>query len=237
VARIFRAVRYRLRLRQADVASRARVSKATVWRIEHGRLEEVSLPVLLRVSAALEIRLEVIARWRGGELDRLLSSAHAAFAESVVALLAADGWLARPEVSFSSYGERGVVDLLAWHAATRTLLVIELKTEIVDVGELLGTFDRKRRLAPRIAADFEWRPAITGAAVLVVDTRTNRRRVAGHEQTFRAALADDTRAFRRWLAHPAGTLAALAFLTDPRHASLRQAPASPKRIRRPAVRP
>lgn len=35
-----------------------------------------------------------------------------------------------PEVSFSIYGQRGVIDILAWHAATRSLLVIELKTEM-----------------------------------------------------------------------------------------------------------
>ena len=50
-------------------------------------------------------------------------------------------------------GERGVIDILAWHAATRTLLVIELKTEIVDINELMGTVDRKRRLAATVARE------------------------------------------------------------------------------------
>jgi hypothetical protein len=61
-----------------------------------------------------------------------------------------------PEVSFSIFGERGVIDVLAWHAATRTILVIELKTVIADVNELIGNVDRKRRLAPRVAAERGW---------------------------------------------------------------------------------
>ena len=43
-----------------------------------------------------------------------------------------------PEVSFSIYGERGVIDILAWHPGRRALLIIELKTDIVDVNELVG---------------------------------------------------------------------------------------------------
>ena len=53
-------------------------------------------------------------------------------------------WMLAPEVSFSVYGERGVIDILAWHPGRRALLVIELKTDLVDMNELLGTFDRKR---------------------------------------------------------------------------------------------
>ncbi len=50
------------------------------------------------------------------------------------------------------------IDLLAWHAPTRTLLVIEIKTELVDVGDLLSVMDRKVRLAPEIGAGRRWRP-------------------------------------------------------------------------------
>ncbi len=51
-------------------------------------------------------------------------------------------WLAQPEVSFAIYGERGVIDILAFHPRSRALLVIELKTGIVDVQALIGTVDR-----------------------------------------------------------------------------------------------
>ena len=61
----------------------------------------------------------------------MLAARHAALAEAVVADLVARGWAVRPEVTFSSWGERGSIDLLAYHPALR-LLVIDLKTELVD---------------------------------------------------------------------------------------------------------
>jgi transcriptional regulator with XRE-family HTH domain len=232
LGRIVRAVRIRLRLRQVDVARRAGVSAAVVSRIERGRLREVSLAALESVATALDIRLEIVARWRGGDLDRMVNAKHAALAEAAIAWLRKQaGWEIRPEVSFSLGGERGVVDLLAWHAATRTLLVIELKTDIVDVGELLGTFDRKRRLAWRIAATLDWRPSVVGAAVVITEGRTNRRRVAAHALTLRAALPDDGRRLRAWLAAPAGPSAALTFLPDHRATSGRRGSANPRRVR------
>ncbi|MEA2632936.1 MAG: hypothetical protein QOE66_3155, partial [Chloroflexota bacterium] len=68
------------------------------------------------------------------------------------------GWILAPEVSFAIYGERRVIDILAWHPGRRALLLIELKTELVDMNELLGTLDRKRRLARRIAQERGWDP-------------------------------------------------------------------------------
>jgi transcriptional regulator with XRE-family HTH domain len=98
VGRVVRGVRHRLRLRQSDVAGRAGVSAPIVSRIERGRIEQVSLPALLAVANALEIRLDVIARWRGGDLDRMLNAKHAALAEDVTAwLLQGPGWEVRPE--------------------------------------------------------------------------------------------------------------------------------------------
>ena len=114
------------------------------------------------------------------------------------------GWTIVPEVSFSIYGERGVIDILAWHAATRCLLVIELKTLIVDVQALVGDVDRKRRLARRIARERGWDAASVSSWVIVVRDATNERRVAAHRTMLRAALPTDGRAMRGWLLSPEG---------------------------------
>ena len=70
-----RAVRLRKGWRQADVAAAARVSIATVSRVERGSLEPISVGMLLRVAAAMQIRIDWTPRWRGGELDRMLMQA------------------------------------------------------------------------------------------------------------------------------------------------------------------
>ena len=162
----------------------------------------------------------------------MLNAKHGALAESVTAwLLDWPGWEVRPEVSFNFDGERGAVDLVAWHAATRTVLLIELKTDIVDVGELVRTFDRKRRLAGRIAASCGWRAEQAGCAVIVREGRTNRRRVTQHALTLGASRPDDVRRLRAWLAAPAGRLAALAFLPDHHQTAARQSSATLRRVR------
>ena len=114
-----------------------------------------------------------------------------------------------PEVSFSIYGERGVIDILAWHESTRSLLVIELKTAIADVNELLGTADRKRRLAAQIARDRGWDPTTVSQWLIVADTRTNRRRLDAHMTAIRNAFPAGTWAIRRWLRRPDGEIAAV----------------------------
>jgi hypothetical protein len=51
------------------------------------------------------------------------------------------------------------------------LLVIELKTEIVEVSGLLGSMDRRRRLAPKIAARLGWEAVAVSTWVVVADSR------------------------------------------------------------------
>lgn len=204
-----RAARVRRRWRQEDLAAAAGVSRATTSRIERGLVDEIAIGIMRRVAAALEIRVELLPRSRSGDLDRLVNGRHAALAEAVVRWFASfPGWTVRPEVSFAHFGERGVIDLLAWHAATRTLLVIELKTDIVDVGELIATLGRKVRLAPVAAAPLGWEPRTVASGLVVADSTANRQRVRAFEATFRAAYPADGRTLRRWLANPGSILAA-----------------------------
>lgn len=194
-----------------EVARLARVSQATVSRIERGHIGPLSTEALRAVCAVVDIRLDLVARWRAGDLDRLLNARHSALHESVArAFRLTPGWVVKPEVSFSIYGERGVVDLVAWHREREALCVIELKTAIADVNELVGIVDRKRRLATRIVADFGWRPASVSVWVIVGEGRTNRRRIQAHGAMLRAAFPADGRSVRGWLSRPVGPIAALS---------------------------
>jgi hypothetical protein len=123
------------------------------------------------------------------------------------------GWSVEPEVSFAHYGERGIVDQLAWHAACRHILIVELKTEFVDVNELLGTLDRKRRLIHQIAASRGWEPALVSVWLIVCDTRTNRRHAAEHRTLLRSRFRLDGRQLRPFLANPTEATTGLAFWT------------------------
>src|SRR5665811_1227526 len=161
IGRGARAIRIRSRLRQSDVGARARVAQ-----IERGNLDGVRIGQLRAVVVALRADLDIILRWNGTDLDRLLNAAHSAMHELVVGILTATGWEVVPERSFSIWGERGVVDLVAWLAPSRTLLIVELKTEIVDVQRLIGTVDRYRRLAPQVVRDLGWEPVTVGLSLI-----------------------------------------------------------------------
>lgn len=209
---VIRAVRKRRGLAQADLARLAGVSRATVSLVERGHCERLSLATLKRVAAAMEVKTELLARWRGGELDRLLSRRHSLLAESFAAfVLAHAGWIVEAEATFSIYGERGAIDQLAWHESTAHLLVVELKTALVDINEMLGTLDRKRRLARSIATERGWRPALVSVWLIVEDTHTNRRRAAEHRVVLSTRLSVDGRRLRSFLLNPSQAASGLAF--------------------------
>lgn len=207
-----RMLRQRLAWRQVDLATKTSVSISTISRIERGHIGTLSFDTFRRVAAALDLRVEHLARWRAGDLDRLLNARHSRFYEIVARILPRrfPGWSLTPEVSFSVFGERGVIDIVCWHAASRALLVIELKTDIADVNELIGTFDRKVRLAWRIADERGWDPLVVSGWVIVSPGRTNRARIAAHGAVLRAAFPTDGRGIAAWLRRPLGKVSALS---------------------------
>jgi hypothetical protein len=206
------------------------MSTSTYSEIERGHF--VSLPRLRAAAATLEVRIDLLARWRGGDLDRLVGGRHSAMAERVAGFVARGGWEVHPEVSFNHFGERGAIDLVGWNAGQAALLIVELKTELVDVGELLATADRRRRLVPHIAKERGWAPRHVGTWLVIADSRTNRRHVASHRAVLRAAFPEDGRAVRGWLAEPIRAQAALWFLTDDDQRRTGRGAAPTKRVSR-----
>jgi transcriptional regulator with XRE-family HTH domain len=211
-----RVIRIKRGWRQLDLADRCGLSPSTISRIERGHPGTFSLNAIRAVASALDVRVDLMPRWRAGDLDRLLNAKHSALHEIVAQWLGkqAPDWILAPEVSFAIRGERGVIDIIAWHPGRQALLVIELKTDIADVTELIGTLDRKRRLAREIVADRGWRPRTVSAWVIVAPGRTNRARVAAHRSVLRAAFPIDGRSMPGWLTDPVGSVSALSIWTD-----------------------
>jgi hypothetical protein len=157
--------------------------------------------------------VDVYVRWRGGDLDRLLNARHAAMHERVASLWAMlPAWAAVPEATFSVYGERGVVDWVAWHAETGTLLLVELKTQLVDLNVLLATTNRRVRLASKIVEPYGWHPRQISTWLILEEGRTNRRHVANHAAVLRSAFPDDGRTMQGWLRRPTRPIRCLSFL-------------------------
>lgn len=209
---LIREMRLKRGLRQSDLATMTGVAQTTISLVERGHWDHLSVETLERVSSALDIRVDVVGRWRGGDADRLLNRRHSELAAAVASfVVSSPGWTIFPEVSFSIYGERGVIDLFCWHAEARHLLIIEIKTEFVDVNELLGTLDRKARLARTVAHERDLDPYLVRVWLIVSDTPTNRRHAKQHAVLLDARFKLDGRSFAALLRNPVAVTTGLAF--------------------------
>jgi transcriptional regulator with XRE-family HTH domain len=213
IGNTFRVIRVELRLRQADVAERSGVSQQTVSDVECGRFGTLSVDTFCRIAATLDADVSLAPHWRGPRLDRIRDQRHAFLQNKTVELLSQLGWQVSTERSFNRYGDRGSVDILGWQPESRTLLIVEIKSEITSLEETLRVLDVKRRVVP-IVARAEWgMDSSHVAAVLVMpDASTHRDLVRRHSALIKAALPKHGWDVRHWLAEPSGSLSGLMFL-------------------------
>lgn len=190
------------------------MSRALVARIERGHADRVAVHTLVRVAAAAGASISLRLLWHGEGLDRLLDAAHAGLVEWLVRWLEIHGWTSATEVSFNVDRERGSMDILAFHPATGSLLVTEVKSVVPDVQATLHGIDRKARVARSVARERGWKVTSVSRLLVVPDDRTSRRRVAAHQATFESALPARTVAVKRWLRAPAGEIKGVLFVSD-----------------------
>ncbi len=151
--------------------------------------------------------------WQRQEIDRLLDADHSALAAIWTDRLEKHGWIVRSEVSFNRYGDRGRIDLLAYHPVERVLLVIEIKTLLVDAQALLGSLDVKTRVVPFLAREMGWQPRHVVPAIVMVDGTTQRRHLAALGPLFsRYSLRG--REAAAWLRRPSGIPTGLLIFTE-----------------------
>jgi hypothetical protein len=119
------------------------------------------------------------------------------------------------------------------------LVVVEVKTSIVDVQDLVATLDRKARIVPTLLAkERGWRARAVARVVVVRDGTTERDTVRRHAATFDAAFPARTREVTRWLAQPEGVISGLWFVRfttpggGPRGARVRMGIAGRETVRR-----
>jgi DNA-binding XRE family transcriptional regulator len=211
---MLRVVRRRCRLTQAELAARAGVSQQTVSVLERGHFDGATLRLIKQVVAPLGVTVGLVLGWKGPELDRLVDARHARLVQAVVSRLGSD-WRPVVEYSFNHYGDRGSVDVMAWHAGARALLLVEVKSELVGLEALMRSMDVKVRVVPgAIARERGWHANSVGSVLVLPDEATARRAVDRMAPVFGVALPARTVAVRRWLREPSGPVRGIWFLAD-----------------------
>jgi transcriptional regulator with XRE-family HTH domain len=189
VGTMVRTLRTTIGWSQRELGRRATVSQSMVCVVERGGLHDLTFSTASTLLSAMGARLvvEVDAPYLG-DRERQRDPAHARLGAHVVTRLRRAGWQTRVEVEVGGDRSRGWIDLLAFHPVSRLLLVIELKTEIHDLGQIersLGWYEREAWAAARRLG---WRPTREMGCLLLLATEANDVRVATNRASIEAGF-------------------------------------------------
>jgi transcriptional regulator with XRE-family HTH domain len=173
---------------QRRLAVASGCSQSEIARIERAALPNLTIRRAVRVLRALGIdpQLELLAP-RLVE-PRLRDAAHARCVGAVARRLARAGFLVATEVEVGSGRWRGFIDILAIHPEGRLLLVIEVKTEVLDLGAVdrqLGAYVEAAWAAARSRG---WRPRGATGLLLLLATDEVDRMLGEHRPLMDAAF-------------------------------------------------
>lgn len=183
LGRAIRALRTAMGWSQADLARRARMSQPTVSAVERGRVGDVTFETAWRLLAALGARASLaIDPPYLGDRTRQADAAHARCTSHVGRRLERAGWLVAREVEVGGGRSRGWVDVLACHPRTGLVLVVEVKTELRDLGQIersLGWYEREAWVSARRLG---WRPRRVAGVLLLLATEANEDRLRSNRE-------------------------------------------------------
>jgi transcriptional regulator with XRE-family HTH domain len=189
---------------QAELGRRARVSQSLVSRIENARRPDLTFVDAARVLEAMGARLTLTVAapfLADRELQR--DPVHARCTSYVAVRLQRAGWLTAEEVEIGGDRSRGWIDVLAFHPQHGLLLVIEVKTEVRDLGAIerqLGWYERGGWTAAR---RLSWRPARVLGCLLLLATEMNEARIGDNRAAFDAGFPIRATVLRQIMANEA----------------------------------
>lgn len=188
---------------------------------------------LRRVFAVLDARWEPTVSWRGGELDRLLDQQHANIVTEVVRRLRRLDWEV-VEATYSEWGERGSIDVIAARRRERALLIVEVRSDLTSAELTLRKADEKDRIGRGVVGPERvgFKPLIVGRLLVLPATTSARSRTAGLSDVLDVPFPARGATVRRWLRHPAGDLGGILFVPDTNGGGGTRGPIVRKRVRR-----
>lgn len=184
-----RSLRTALAVSQQQLARRIGRSQAFVSLVERGRYRSLTVAdgdrLCQALGGTLVLGVEAPLVLGGG---RQRDAAHAPCLGHVARRLTAAGWLVEREVEIGDPRRPGWIDILAFHPGANIVLVVEVKTELRDLGELerqIGWYEREAMSASRRLG---WYPDLAVGCVFLLATEANERRLRENGLSLAAAF-------------------------------------------------
>jgi transcriptional regulator with XRE-family HTH domain len=184
-AQEFRAARRSTGLSQEAVARASDISRATIGRLELGRLTHLSIVRAAELAAVVGLDLSLRAY---PDLTPVREAGQLRLLERM-RLRLGPAWIWRYEVLLGISGDRRAWDAQVRHTGTGVVIVIEAVSRLTDVQEVLRRIARKRLdgQAARVV-------------LLLAETRTNAEVTSSTDSLLRSAFPVSSRAALRALA-------------------------------------
>lgn len=161
------------------------MSQAMVCAVENGRVDDLTFARAQRMLEAMGARLVIsVEAPYLGDRERQRDLVHARCSAHVAARLRRSGWTVATEVEIGGDRSRGWIDVLAYHASLAWLLVIEVKTEVRDLGAIERALGWYVREAMDAARRFGWRPEHSLGCLLLLATEANDLRARSNREAF-----------------------------------------------------
>lgn len=160
---------------QSELSRAAGVSTGMVAKVESGAAN-VTVDLAGRLLSALGVTIDLRPSMPFAS-PRQRDAVHSQCAAYVQRRLEATGWLVAREVEIVHGRSHGWIDVLAFNPTTPELLVIEVKTEIHDIGRIERTLAWYGRQALIAATKLGWRARSARPWLILLATEENESRL------------------------------------------------------------
>src|SRR5688572_10454874 len=155
-ARLCRETRVSLDITQEELAIAIGLSRSHIAGIETGKVNP-SLDVVARIGEVLGLDLQLVGTPPIVIDPPSFGVVHSRCSGYVGRRFRQGGWLVVRETEVVHGRSHGWIDLLAFHPGTQTLVIVEIKTRLDDLGAIERQLAWYERSARDIAARSGWR--------------------------------------------------------------------------------
>ena len=203
-----------LDITQAELAVAVGVSRAHIASIESGRANP-SLDLAWSIAERLGVDLQLLTP-PPLVLDRRRSDlVHARCSAYVERRMHAAGWLTAREVEVMEGRTHGWIDLLAFHPSSKLLVVVEIKTQLLDIGAAERQIAWYEREARAVARRRGWQPRRVCAWLVLLASEEVEAAISIHRQLLRRSFPDRAPGMRRVVVNESAAAERGLALIDP----------------------